>query len=479
MLVRLAFSLALLASFCGWSAEGPLAQKPAAGQEKPNIIFILADDLGYGDLGCYGQTKIKTPNLDKMAAEGMRFTDAYAGSTVCAPSRCAFMTGLHTGHARIRGNKNVPLQATDRTVAALLRSAGYHTALIGKWGLGNENTPGAPQRQGFYEMFGYLDQTHAHDYYTDHLFRVDPEKGFAGFIEFPENANGRKGSYTHDLFTSAALNFVNLRRPTETNGFRPFFLFLAYTIPHANNELGRRTGNGMEVPSTAPYSDEDWPGPERAKAAMITRMDYDIGRLVDLLIDLKLDEQTLIVFTSDNGPHKEGGVDPEFFKSSGPLRGYKRSLTEGGIRVPLIARWPNKIKAGQVSNLPCAAWDFPATFAEVAKSPRAPAGDGISFAPTLLGKPQEQKHKYLYWEFHEGGFVQAIRAGDWKAIKGTNGVTSLYNLKTDLGEKTSVGDQNPKVVAEMEGLFKEARTPSADFPIPGEAPGKVRPGRWN
>src|ERR1039458_3976584 len=311
-----ALFLCLAVATAACSSRAQTNRPGASAVRKPSIIFILADDLGYGDLGCYGQTKIKTPNLDRLAAEGMRFTSFYAGSTVCAPSRCALMTGLHTGHAIIRGNATVALRAQDLTVAEVLKPAGYRTALIGKWGLGNPNTTGVPQKKGFDEFLGYLDQVHAHDYYTDYLWRYDPpgntKPGYDGRIEFAENRGGKKVVYVDDLFTQAALNFVSLNKPEPFNNFRPFFLYLAYTIPHANNEEGQRTGNGMQVPSAAPYPDEPWPQPEKNKAAMITRMDADIGRLMDKLRALKIDDNTVVFFSSDNGPHKEGGVDPKF-----------------------------------------------------------------------------------------------------------------------------------------------------------------------
>jgi arylsulfatase A-like enzyme len=325
--------------FCLLAATNPasaadtitITNRPPA-PRRPNIIFILADDLGYGDLGCYGQTKIKTPNIDKLAAEGIRFTDFYAGSTVCAPSRCALMTGLYTGHARIRGNANVPLASGDLTVAELLQGSGYHTGLIGKWGLGNEGTTGLPEKKGFDEVLGYLDQTHAHDYYTDHLWRYDPGSPYEGEATYFENSGGKKVLYMPDLFSAAATNFIKINKPTTLNHQRSFFLYLAYTTPHANNEEKNRTGNGMQVPSDAPYSDEPWPQPEKNKAAMITRMDTQIGALMARLQELKIDDNTLVFFSSDNGPHKEGGNDPKFFESSGGLRGIKRDLYEGGIR---------------------------------------------------------------------------------------------------------------------------------------------------
>ena len=437
---------------------------------KPNIIFILADDLGYGELGCYGQTKIKTPNLDLLAAGGIRFTNFYAGSTVCAPSRCALMTGLHTGHAFVRGNATVALRPQDLTVAEVLKQAGYTTGLIGKWGLGDQNTTGVPQKKGFDEFLGYLDQAHAHDYYTDHLWRYDPpssaKPGYDGQMEFPENRGGQKGLYMDDLFTSAALNFVRIHKPDPFNHYQPFFLYLAYTIPHANNEEGRRTGNGMQVPSDAPYSDEPWPQTERNKAAMITRMDADIGRLMDKLKALKMDDNTVVFFSSDNGPHKEGGVDPKFFQSSGPLRGLKRDLYEGGIRVPLIVRWPGRIKPGTVSDRVSAFWDFLPTAAEITRARMPEKLDGLSLLPPLLGGSQTNQHEFLYWEFHERGFQQAVRMGDWKAVRPQAGAPlELYNLKADLGEKENVAEKNSKVVAKIEDYLKTARTESEHWPI--------------
>lgn len=450
-------------------AQPPQAQKQQSrppAPRRPNIIFILADDLGYGDVGCYGQARIKTPNLDRLAAEGMRFTDFYAGSTVCAPSRCALMTGLHTGHARIRGNADVPLHGDDLTIAEILKGSGYRTGLLGKWGLGNENSDGIPSKKGFEEFAGYLDQVHAHDYYTDHLWRYDFRTGWNTNEIFPENQGVEKKLYMPDLFTHAALNFAQINKPKELNHYRPFFLYLAYTIPHANNELGQRTGNGMQVPSDSPYSDEPWPQPEKNKAAMITRMDADIGRLLDKLDELKIAEDTIIFFASDNGPHKEGGVDPKFFQSSGRFRGFKRDLYEGGIRVPLIVRWPARIKPNQVNNGVFAFWDFLPTAAEIAGE-KPPANiDGVSFLPTLLGKPQTKKHEFLYWEFHERGFQQAVRMENWKAVRPHAGQPlELYDLAADPGETKDVSAENPKVVAKIEEYLKSARSESADFPI--------------
>jgi len=436
---------------------GGRAQSPyldglrAKAQGKPNLLVILADDLGYGELGCYGQRKIKTPNIDRLAAQGMRFTQCYAGSTVCAPSRCSLMTGLHTGHARIRGNARVPLEPEDVTVAEILRPAVYRTAVIGKWGLGNEGTSGVPNRQGFDEWLGYLDQVQAHNYFPEFLWRNERQWQLRG------NVNGQKHDYSHDLFTRTALNFIRL------NQRNPFFLYLAYTIPHANNELNEK---GMEVPDDAPYSGEAWPQAEKNKAAMITRLDADVGKIMDKLKELKLDQDTIIFFTSDNGPHKEGGVDPKFFDSSGPLRGLKRDLYEGGIRVPMIVRWPGRIKAGSTNDQVWAFWDFLPTAAELAGLKPPKGIDGVSMVPTLLGLRQTNRHEFLYWEFHERGFEQAVRMGDWKAIRhGPGRLLELYNLKADVSETENVAEKHPEIISKIEAYLKTARTDSKDWPI--------------
>ncbi len=442
---------------------------PPPAPRRPNIILVLADDLGYGDLGCYGQAKIKTPNIDKLAEEGIRFTSFYAGSTVCAPSRAALMLGRHTGHLNIRGNgKGLALQPEEVTVAQVLKAAGYRTGLIGKWGLGDEGSSGVPNLQGFDEFLGYLNHTHAHDYYTDHLWRYAPlvNTNFDGQIPLIKNVGGRRGEYTHDLFTMAALNFVQINKPDRFNRFRPFFLFLAYTIPHANNEYGRATGNGMQVPTDEPYSTQSWPAPEKNKAAMITRMDTDVGRLVEKLKELKIDDNTIIFFTSDNGPHREGGVDPKFFNSAGGLRGIKRDLYEGGIRVPMIVRWPARIKPGQVSDFVWTLWDFLPTAAEVARTKPSEPLDGISVLPLLTGREQTNHHEFLYWEFHERGFQQAVRMGDWKAVRPQAGEPlELYHLQADRTEKENVAEEHPEVVAKIEKYLASARVESGRWPI--------------
>ena len=430
----------------------------------PNIIFILADDLGYGELGCYGQKRILTPNLDKLAADGMRFTQCYAGTTVCAPSRSCLMTGQHTGHTRVRGNDATPLLADDVTVAQLLKSAGYSTGLIGKWGLGLPNTSGTPGKKGFDEFFGFLSQTAAHAYYPSNVWRNDE------MLIYDENTNDRKGVYIHDQFTLAATNFIRLNRS------HPFFLYLAYTAPHANNEWGKKTGNGMEVPSDKPYSNEDWPQPEKNKAAMITRMDRDIGKLVEFIKGWKLETNTVIFFASDNGAHSEGGAKAEFFNSSGPLRGLKRDMYEGGIRVPMIVRWTGKIQPGQTSDFPWAFWDFLPTALDIAgvKTNRPVNLDGQSILPTLLGQAQKP-HEFFYWEFHEGGTKQAVRTGDWKGVRTALGEPlELYDLKTDPGETNNIAAMHADVVAKIEAYLKTARTDSPRYPL---LPKGARPAR--
>jgi arylsulfatase A-like enzyme len=425
-----------------------------AAERPPNIVFILADDLGYGDVGCYGQKQVRTPRLDRMATEGLRFTQVYAGSTVCAPSRCSLMTGLHTGHCRVRGNARVPLGPDDRTVAEVLKAAGYATGLCGKWGLGEPESSGVPNKKGFDFFFGYLNQHHAHAYYPDYLWR-NREK-----VELPNvvknNVASKKVVYSPDLITKEAIGFI------EANKGKPFFLYFAPTLPHANNEAKQE---GMEIPSDAPYSEEKWPQAQKNHAAMITRLDADVGKLLDKLSELKLDGNTIVFFSSDNGPHKEGGGDPAFFQSSGGLRGHKRSLTEGGIRVPMIARWPGKVKPG-VSDLVWTFWDFLPSAAELGGA-KSPAGlDGRSVTPELLGTSAVKPHEFLYWEFHEGGSKQAVRTGNWKAIRNKlGGVLELYDLTKDIGEQENVAARHPDVVAKVEDYLKTARTESKEWPL--------------
>ncbi|MEM0924881.1 MAG: arylsulfatase [Planctomycetota bacterium] len=446
---------------------------------RPNIIFILADDLGYGDLGCYGQKLIATPRLDQMASEGVRFTDFYAGNTVCAPSRSVLMTGQHMGHTFVRGNAGGPdmsmqsLRDEDVTVAEVLRKAGYATAICGKWGLGDDapgGRSGLPRRQGFDFFFGYLNQVHAHNYYPEFLWRNETKQRLENVVQRMDRSYGgftggyatKRVDYTHDLIASESRDFIRSQAETES----PFFLYLPLTIPHANNEATRATGDGQEVPDYGMYADEDWPDQDKGQAAMITRMDADVGRLLDLLKELHIDDQTLVLFSSDNGPHNEGGHDPKRFEPSGPLRGMKRSLTEGGIRVPLIARWPGHTPEGITSSHIGYFGDLMATVAELAGADVPEDTDSVSFVPTMVGESDRQlAHQYLYWEFYEQGGKQAVRSGKWKAIRKPwmTGKTQLFDLSNDLGENRDLADQHPGLVKRLEAAMKEAHTPNANW----------------
>jgi arylsulfatase A-like enzyme len=448
-----------LALGAGMAAAAWPSTAGAQEAQKPNIVFILADDLGYGDLGCYGQKTIQTPHLDRMASEGIRFTRCYAGSTVCAPSRCSLMTGLHTGHCWIRGNADLPLRPEDTTVAEVLKAAGYSTALIGKWGLGEPDTTGIPNRKGFDYFFGYLNQRHAHNYYPEYLWRNEEKVTLEGNEE-EGGVSSKRAQYSHDLFTKEALEFIDRQQADS-----PFFLYLAYTIPHANNERGRAEGNGMEVPDYGPYADRDWPDPEKGRAAMITRMDRDIGALLKRLNDRGLDDNTIVFFSSDNGPHKEGYSGADFFDSNGPLRGIKRDLYEGGIRVPMIARWPDRIAPG-ASDRVWAFWDFLPTAAALAGAPYAGATDGVSVAPLLLGRDRDAStDRPLYWEFHEGGFHQAILAEPWKLVRYPGKAPELYNVVADPGEARNVIADHPDEARRLEGLLAAARTDNPHWPV--------------
>ncbi|GAB5517842.1 MAG: arylsulfatase [Rhodothermales bacterium] len=434
----------------------------------PNIIFVMADDLGYGDLGSYGQTQIQTPHLDRMAAEGLRFTQFYAGSTVCAPSRSVLMTGQHTGHTSVRGNGNPPEQSilpSDYTIAELLQANGYTTGLAGKWGLGSPEYGGLPNDEGFDWFYGYLNQVHAHNFYPEWLWLNQDTVWLDNEVVLAPNSYGgftggyatKKVDYTHDLFLDESLAFIDEYQDA------PFFLFLALTIPHANNEARHGPDHGMEVPDYGPYAGRDWPDAQKGHAAMITRMDDGMGQLMAQLDALGLSDNTVVMFTSDNGPHREGGADPDFFDSNGPLQGIKRALYEGGIRVPFIA-WGNKIAPG-VSDHIGYSGDFYATAADLAGI--APPDsvqrklDSISFAPLLRGDADAQAvHDALYWEFYEQGSRQAVRKGPWKAIRQPmfSGPIELYNLDEDLGETTNVAAEHPGVVAMMEDLMETMRT---------------------
>ena len=468
LLVAFVAALVLAAAQAPAEAAGPA--------RKPNMIFILADDLGYGDLGCYGQKVIKTPCLDRMAAEGMRFTDFYAGSTVCAPSRCVLMTGRHLGHCTVRGNAPrehmewQSLEAEDVTVAEVLARAGYATALVGKWGLGEPEMPGQPNEQGFDYFFGYINQHHAHNYYPEYLWRNKDRVKLRNVLlrngqwyeEIGAGVSSKKVDYSHDLFAAEALKFV------DENKGRPFFLYLALTIPHANNEATRLVGNGQEVPDYGIYANKPWSDNDKGQAAMITRMDADVGRLLDRLAKHGIDERTLVVFSSDNGHHDEGGHDTDRFDPNGPLRGMKRDLYEGGVRVPTLARWPGHVVAGTVSDHVGYFGDLMATAAELAGVEPPEGLDSISFLPTLLGQSEKQKeHDYLYWEFYEQGSKQAVRMGKWKAVRQPmlTGKIELFELSTDLGEANDVAAEHPDLVAKMEAIMAEAHVPSPRWEV--------------
>jgi arylsulfatase A-like enzyme len=449
----------LLAGVAAVGCSAPLARAQAAPPPAhPNIVFVLADDLGYGDLGCYGQKLIATPNLDRLATEGMRFTQFYAGSPVCAPSRNVLLTGQHTGHTLIRGNAKISLRPQDITVAEVLKEAGYATGAFGKWGVGEEGSTGTPVKKGFDSFFGYVDQTMAHNYYPTFLVRNETRVPLPNVVPhagpYGQGVASKKVVYSDDLIESEVLAFV------DRNRSHPFFLYFPSTLPHANDEA---RDEGMEIPSLGQYADKDWPAPEKAKAAMITRLDADVGRLLAKLDQLGLTDNTIFIFTSDNGPHAEGGVDPAFFHSSGPLRGIKRDVYEGGIRVPLIVRWPGHIAAGSVSDHVAYFGDFMATAAAIAGVAPPPHLDSTSFLPTLLGKPAEQaQDPYLYWEFYEGRSSQAVRLGDWKGVRipMLTGEIELYDLRTDIGERHDVAALHPDIVARIRQIMAEAHVPS-------------------
>lgn len=444
---------------------------PAAANEKsqPNIIFILADDLGYGDLGCYGQQRIKTPNLDRMAAEGLRFMDAYAGATVCAPSRCVLMTGLHVGHARVRGNGDatkpgLALEAGDTTVASILQDVGYTNGIIGKWGLGEEthNTAGLPRNQGFDYFFGYLKHGHAHNYYPAFLWRNETRVSLPNVLSNDPAHKGnvavKKVEYSHDLCADEGLEFVRAHHD------QPFFLYLAFTIPHVNNEAG---DEGMEVPDYGEYGDRDWPESQKGHAAMITRMDRDIGRLLALLDELNLADNTLVIFASDNGSQTVGGFDADFYNSGGPLRGYKGNLTEGGIRIPFIARWPGQVPAGRTTDSPIYFADVMPTLAALTGASTPPQIDGVDFLPTLLGSNQpELSDRFFYWEWNRGGLrSQAARWRNWKAIRDPQTDSlELYNLTADVGETRDLAKKRPNIAAKLSNYIRTARTESPHWP---------------
>ena len=423
---------------------------------KPNLIYIMVDDLGYGDLSCFGQKMFKTPHIDQLAEEGRTFTDYHSGNTVCRPSRLALWTGVEPSHAPITGNAPYAMQDSDLTVGELLQEAGYVTGGVGKWAM-FDGTEGHPNDHGFDFWMGYLNQSNAHNFYPPYLWRnrekVPLEGNLAGPAHEPYRArvaNGRQ-TYSHDVMTEEALGFI------KENASNPFLLHVHWTIPHANNEGGRVWQDGMEVPSYGEFEEKDWPNPEKGFAAMITHMDRDVGRIMTLLKELKIDEDTLVIFTSDNGPHHEGNHDHAFFDSNGPLKGYKRDLYEGGIRVPMIARWPANIEKGTRSDFASAFWDWLPTACELAGVKTPDHADGMSLVPALLGRA-EKRISPLIWKYKESrGEKIAIRVGNWKAIQNAAEADwELYDLSNDIGEENDLASKNPELVAGLVKLLEEA-----------------------
>jgi arylsulfatase A len=477
------FVLPMAVCLLALAARGAACAEPGD-QRPPNIVFIMADDLGYAHLGCCGQTKIKTPNLDRMAAEGMRFTQVYAGCCVCAPCRSVLMTGLHMGHTPVRGNSGgIPMRDADVTVAEVLNKAGYATGGFGKWGLGDAGTEGVAHRQGFDEFFGYYDQVHAHSYYPPYLWHNDREYPLPGNSgrESDGLTGERRGQYSNDEIMEKAQAFI--RRHKD----RPFFCYVPSTIPHTellvpDDSMREYAGRWPEpnpyVTDQKHYSDQLQP--RAAFAAMVSRLDREVGRILELLEELGLDENTVVFFTSDNGAQGSGGPDPEFFQAGGPLRDYKGSLFEGGLRVPMIVRWPGRIRAGVVSDHAWYFADVMPTLAELA-GVRPPEGiDGISVVPTLLGKPGQKEHDYLYWEISgfdgKTGLIrpaslrQAVRMGDWKGVRNRPGTPlELYDLASDVSETTDVAKGHPEVVAKIGAIMAAAHT---DPPPQREPPGR-------
>lgn len=459
------------------SREKELIDISISNKKKPNIIYILADDLGYGDLSCYGQEKFSTPNIDKLASQGMLFTQHYSGSTVCAPSRSALLTGMHTGHTVVRGNREIqpegqyPIPDETYTLAEVLKTGGYRTGAFGKWGLGYPGSEGDPTNQGFDVFYGYNCQRLGHHYYPYHLWSNNDS------IVLKGNQDHDKNQYGPRLIQNKALEFMEKNKDTT------FFMYVPTIIPHAelaapkpiidkySGKFGKEKkykgkDNGAKYRQGGYESQAE---PRAAFVAMIEVMDNHVGEIIDKVKELGIEDNTIIVFTSDNGPHTEGGADPEYFDSNGAFRGTKRDLYEGGIRVPMLVSWPGKIPKGTKTDLISAFWDVFPTFSEAANLSTPENIDGISFLPTLLNIPNEQeKHDYLYWEFHERGGRQAVRKDKWKAVKynvlkNPDATIQLYDLSIDEGEQNDIAKHHPKIVKDMETIIKEARTPSEIF----------------
>lgn len=478
---KLIYSSALLIGFGGTQATAQ--KKKVQTQQKPNVIFILADDLGYGDLSCFGQEKFETPNIDAIAQNGMRFTQCYSGTTVSAPSRSCLLTGTHSGHTYIRGNIELspegqfPLPEEAHTIFHVFKEAGYQTSAFGKWGLGYIGSSGDPKQQGCDTFYGYNCQLLAHSYYPDHLWDNDKR------VELKDNVmevQYGKGTYSQDLIHNKALEYLDKMTPSE-----PFFLWYPTIIPHAelivpqDSIIQKFRGKYPETPfhGAEPGNPSFRKGgycsqfyPHATFAAMVYRLDVYVGQIIQKLKDKGLYDNTIIIFTSDNGPHMEGGADPDFFNSNGIYRGYKRDLYEGGIRVPMIISWPGRIAPGTESNFMCSFWDMMPTFEEIVK-PKASSKvmDGVSILPLLENRKGQKEHEYLYFEFQEMNGRQAVRKGPWKLvhmnIRGKNPYYELYNLASDPSERHNVIEKYPEKTAELKAVMKEAHVENPAFPL--------------
>jgi arylsulfatase A-like enzyme len=405
---------------------------------RPNVILILADNIGYGDLGCYGQTKIKTPHLDKLASEGIRFTSYYAGSPNDEPSRASLLTGLQPEH--IGASFSHPLPTDAFTVALMLQQQGYHTGLVGEWNLG-DTAPVEPNTKGFNEFAGFLSASHARDYFTDSIYRQDTSMGSNRLVTLTANLNNARKQYVPDLLGTVAGTFLKNHQPNPLNHYQSFFLCLSFPVPHDG-----------PAPADSVYSGESWPQAAKDRASMITHMDDSIGSVLGMLAQLKLDTNTVVIFTSVGGPQQDGAMNPKFFNSAGPLRGEAGSVYEGGIRVPMIIRWPAQIKPGQASDFAWAAWDFLPTAAEIALMDPPKKTDGISIVPTLTGRGKVRQHESFRWHSSEDVPQEAARMDEWKLVQiGTN-APELYNLKTDIGERDNVAAKNSDVVKQIQKL---------------------------
>jgi arylsulfatase A-like enzyme len=444
-------------------AVAPLAH--SASRRRPNIVFILADDMGYGDTSVYGQKKFKTPHIDRLAAEGVRFTQAYAGAPVCAPSRSVLMTGLNTGHTRVRDNfalaggkigfkgkeeiRRASLTDADRTVADYLAQNGYDTALFGKWHLDGYDPDAIPTRHGFQTFKGWLTQNGSTQGYY-------PEKRYnnTDLLEIPENSDGKRGRYGTTIVTEDAVDYI-----AHHTG-KPFFLYVAYDAPHSP----------YIAPDFGSYAGEPWDGDEKTYASMIEHLDNGVGAILNALKSSGIDQDTIVFFASDNGPRSEPTPQQtkviNFFDSNGPLRGYKRDVYEGGIRDPLVARWPGNIPAGRISEVPAFFADFMPTALDLAGAPTT-SGDGMTLKPFLLDPELKGPDRLLYWEFYEPSFEQAVRWGEWKAVRhGRRGALELYNLIRDPAETINVASDHPKIVERIEHYIAHTHVPSSEYPDP-------------